>query len=79
MDSTDSSSIEKIFQDKGTGSDKLKIIKTINYPIGPYEVFVELDEDNKFIGIKEIKINKDFRKFYQRMPKGFHDVKKYYE
>ena len=65
--------------DNGTGSGKVKLYNSINYLFGPYEIKVKLDEQNKFIGITEIKINKNFMNFNQKMPKGFHDVNEFYE
>lgn len=52
----------------------------IIYPFDKYEVTVELTPDNKFIGISEIKVNKDFRSYKQRIiTKGFHDVDEFYK
>ena len=51
-----------ITQDNTT-QDKTFIKKFIFYE---YELLIEVDEFNKFKGIKEIKINKDFLKTEQR-------------
>jgi len=68
---------------KGTGDiiiGKAKGHNHIVYPFGKYEVTVELSPDNKFIGISEIKVNKDFRSYKQRIvSKGFHDVDEFYK
>jgi hypothetical protein len=53
--------------------------KILNYPFGKYEIKIKLSKDNKFLDIIEIKINKDFLSFRQKMAsKGVHDVEKFY-
>jgi len=45
-----------------------------------YEITIRLTEDDKFIDILEIKINKDFRNFKQKMNSlGHFNVDQYYE
>ncbi len=63
-----------------TGSDlKSDNYKEIHYPLDKYEITVRLSLDNRFIGVTEIKVNKDFLTHSQRIsPKGFHDYDKYY-
>jgi hypothetical protein len=66
---------------KGTGGRILRKGRNeIKYPLGKYEVTIQLSPDNKFIGISEIRINKDFRSYKQRIvTKGFHDVEEFYK
>ena len=53
--------------------------KEIVYPFDKYEIKVKLSLDNKFIGISEVKVNKDFLSYKQKMiSKGFHDVDEFY-
>ncbi|MCP3685579.1 MAG: hypothetical protein GY861_23255 [bacterium] len=53
--------------------------KTIIYPVGKYEVTVNLASNNEFIGISAVKINKSFLSYEQETkPKGFHDVADFY-
>jgi len=53
--------------------------KTVSIPFDKYEVVVKLNESNKFIGIEEIKINKDFLSFSQKTSKiGYLDVSEFY-
>lgn len=51
----------------------------ITYPFDRYNVKVAVSPTHKFIGITEIKLNKDFRSYKQKItPKGYHDVDEYY-
>ena len=53
--------------------------KIVKYPFGKYEIKLKLTSDNKFLDILEIKINKDFLSFKQKISrKGFHDVDEFY-
>lgn len=62
-----------------TGSFEIPKYKIIIYPFDKYEITIKLSEDNKFIEILEVKVNKDFISYKQKItPKGFHDVEKYY-
>ena len=65
----------------GTGSQEPpKDYKEITYPFGKYEITVRLTQNNEFIGISEVKINKDFLSFEQKTTtKGFHDVEEFYK
>lgn len=65
---------------KGTGSPDFPIeYKDVVYPFDKYEIKVRLTPNNEFIGIVEVKINKDFVSYKQRLAKkGFHDVEKFY-
>jgi hypothetical protein len=61
-----------------TGS-HIEEYKILDYPFGRYEIKIKLSKDNKFLDIIEIKINKDFLSFRQKMAsKGVHDVEKFY-
>jgi hypothetical protein len=64
----------------GTGSQEpAKDYREIIYPFGKYEITVRLTKNNEFIGISEVKINKDFLSYEQKTTtKGFHDVEKFY-
>jgi len=54
-------------------------MKTIEYPLDKYEIKVVVNANNEFVGIEEIKINKDFVAYKQEDPqKGYHDVEQYY-
>lgn len=62
-----------------TGDHQDENFKIIAYPFEKYEVKIKLSIDNKFLGIMEIKLNKDFLSFKQKMAsKGVHDVDKFY-
>jgi len=53
--------------------------RVIIYPIGPYEVFIKVSEDGKFIEVFKIRINKDFRSYHQRISSHGHiDVEEFY-
>jgi hypothetical protein len=65
---------------RGTGGLVLrKSSSQITYPFGKYNVTVKVSKDQKFVGISEIRINKDFRSYKQKLvPKGYHDVEDFY-
>ena len=50
---------------EGTGSDSNEVL-LITYPFEKYEIVVKLTLDRKFIGIDEVRINKDFRSYKQQ-------------
>lgn len=53
--------------------------KDVIYPFDKYEIKVRLTPDNVFIGIIEVKINKDFLSYKQKVTsKAFHDVEEFY-
>lgn len=64
-----------------TGShEKPKHYKILVYPFGKYEIKIKLSPDNEFLGILEVKVNKDFLSYKQKMvSKGFHDVEEFYK
>jgi hypothetical protein len=62
----------------GTGSTSAKEYVTINYPFEKYEIIVKLTMDGRFVGIEEVRINKDFRSYKQSIPqKIFRDIDEY--
>ena len=67
-------------KNQGTGGRAIpKDYKEIVYPFGKYEITVRLSLNNEFVGISEVKINKDFLSYKQKISsKGFHDVDEFY-
>lgn len=64
----------------GSGKEAPQHFREITYPFGKYEITVRLSPNDKFIGISEVKINKDFLSFKQKTTsKGFHDVEEFYK
>lgn len=54
--------------------------KIVVYPFGPYEVLIKLSLTGEFIEIIEVRLNKDFRNFKQKIEsRGHHDVNDIYE
>lgn len=66
---------------KGTGGSSLRQTSNqIKYPFGKFNVTVNVTKNNRFIGISEIKVNKDFRSYKQKIAnKGYHDVEDFYK
>jgi len=63
-----------------TGSHDFDQTRLINYKFGKYEITVEVTLDNKFTGITEIKVNKDFRSYHQKIASTkVLDVEEYYK
>ena len=63
-----------------TGSHDFLEKKYVNCPFGKYEIMVELTLDDKFLGITQVKLNKDFRTFSQKISRRIvHDVEEYYK
>ena len=53
--------------------------KEIIYPFGRYELKIILSEANEFIGVSEIKVNKSFLNYSQKLSAtDYHDVDAYY-
>jgi hypothetical protein len=71
----------RIFEEQKTGSHYVPTpYKTIVYPFDKYEITVKLSQNNEFLGIVEIKVNKDFLSFKEKTtPKGYHDVDEFYK
>lgn len=67
-------------ENKGTsGHDLDDEYKIIVWPYDKYEIKLKLSLDDKFIDIVEIKINKNFLSFKQKIASaGFHDVDEFY-
>ena len=68
------------FKEEGTGDhDATEDYKTIIYPFDKYQIEIKLTLNNEFIGITEVKINKYFLSYKQKMSiKGYHDVDQFY-
>lgn len=64
----------------GTGEhDKSEDYKIITYNFGKYQIKIKLPQNNEFIEITEIRINKDFLSYKQKIEtQGFHDVDEFY-
>jgi len=70
----------RVLKKKGTGGLVSEEFKEIVYPFGKYEIKVRLSLNNEFRGITEVKINKEFLSFKQKISsKGFHDVEEFYK
>lgn len=68
-------------KNQGTGGSSLfENSKVIVYPFGRYEVKIRLTLNNEFIGIEEIKINKDFLSQKERLAiSNIIDVNEFYK
>ncbi|GAI01699.1 unnamed protein product [marine sediment metagenome] len=68
-------------RNRSTGSHEVpKDYKIVVYPFDKYLITIKLSPNNEFIGIVEIKVNKDFLSYKQKLPpKGFHDVEEFYK
>jgi len=74
--------IERDYYEEGMGTgshDKPEKYVIISYPFNKYDIKIKVDQDNKFVSIIEVSINKDFQSYKQKMVKGYHDIDKYYE
>ena len=71
---------KNIFKNRGTGShEDLEDYKIIIYPFDKYQIKIKLTHTNKFIEIMEIKVNKEFLSYKQKLtPFSFHDVEEFY-
>ena len=67
-------------KNRGTGShDEPDDYKIIPYTFDKYQIKIKLTPSNEFIGIIEVKINKEFLSYKQKItPKGYHDVDEFY-
>ena len=62
-----------------TGDSKFHKVKIINYPFGKYNVKVLLSDEDKFIGISQIQINKDFQSYtIKKLSNEYIDTNDYY-
>lgn len=68
------------FKKLGTGSrEDFEEYKLITYPFDKYQITIKLTPTNEFIEILEVKINKEFLSYKQKItPQGFHDVEEFY-
>lgn len=73
-------SYEKL-KSQGTGSHEVPTnYKLAIFPFDRYLITVKLSPEDRFMGIVEVRINKDFLSFQQKAtPKGFHDVDELYK
>ena len=68
-----------IIQDATGSIESIEVGKSLFYPLGKYIVKVNVTDDNKFIGISEVQVNKSFLDYKQKlMPRGIHDVDEFY-
>ncbi len=66
-----------IKEETGSRDSEKYVIK--EYPFDKYHVKIKLTLNNEFVGIEEIKINKQFLSHRQKKtPLGFHDVDEFY-
>jgi hypothetical protein len=66
-------------EDQSTGShDDIREFRYVTYPFDKYLITVKLSSSNEFLGVIEVRINKQFLSFKQRQPKGYHDVDEFY-
>ena len=75
MDSTVIGS-KDFFKNQGTGShEDFEDHKIIIYPFDKYQIKIKLTRANEFIEIMEIKVNKEFLSYKQKLTsQGFIDV-----
>jgi hypothetical protein len=63
-----------------TGTHDFSERKYVEYPFGKYTITVELTSDDKFVGITQVQLNKDFRSLAQKLSrKVAHDIEEYYK
>ena len=68
-------------KNQGTGShEKLDDYEIIIYPFDKYQIKIKLSPSNEFIGIVEVKVNKEFLSHRQKITsQGFLDVEEFYQ
>lgn len=69
---------------QGTGShDLLADSRIVEVPFDKYTIKVRLSPTNEFLGIEEVKVNKEFLSYSQQLTilksQGYHDVEDYYQ
>ncbi|MEI8390042.1 MAG: hypothetical protein WCG23_09175 [bacterium] len=69
--------IKNIIEDSSTGRITVSN-KIIKYKFEKYEITVELDEFQKFVGVIEVKINKNFLESHHKKTSKY-DISQYYE
>jgi len=66
--------------ESGIGGEYRGRSRVIECPLGDYVALIRVSEDGRFIGVAEIRVNKDFRSLSQRIRStGHHDVEQFYE
>jgi len=67
--------------EEGTGNHSLSTpVRTAVVPFGTYEVVVKLGQNDKFLGIKEIRITRDFLTLDQTLAhRGSFEIEDLYE
>jgi len=69
----------KLKQEGTGGPDMPSDFKTIVYPFNKYQITIRLTQDNRFIEVIEVKINKEFLSHKQKIStSGSIDVRKDY-
>lgn len=64
-----------IFKNRGTGSHDFEDYKIIIIPFDKYQIKIKLTHANEFTEIMEIKVNKEFLSYKQKLAsQGFIDV-----
>lgn len=69
---------------QGTGShDLLADSRIVDVPFDKYIIKIRLSSTNEFLGIEEVKVNKEFLSYSQQLTalssQGYHDVEEYYQ
>lgn len=67
-------------RDEGTGSRaEVSDYKIIVFPFDKYEIKIKLTPNNEFLGVLEVKINKEFLSYKQKITHAdSHDVEEFY-
>jgi hypothetical protein len=63
--------VERITRERfetGTESSKPKDSTILTYKFEQYDIDIKLTPDGRFLGIEEVRINKDFRSYKQQTP-----------
>lgn len=68
-------------KDSGTGSHKFATESYITRicPFKQYLIIVKLTTDGRFVGIEEVRVNKDFRSYKQKISQKIHRYVDEYE
>ncbi len=68
-------------RNQGTGGHQdLSDCRVVDYAFDKYIVKILVTSANEFVGITEIRINKDFRSYQQKLANiGYHDVDDFYK
>lgn len=74
-----------IYESSGVGKtgdydEGLEGTRTVVYPFGSYEILVKLTSDDRFLEVVEVRVNKDFRSYNQRLSStGHHNAEEFYD